>query len=171
MVRQAHHPLHAANATAVAPVSDAGGVISSSRIRKALQAGDCATASRLLTRPFTIQGIVEHGAKLGRSIGFPTANIQLGSYLRPLYGIYAVRGYLPDGRILNGAANIGIRPTIKPPLELLEPTFFDFDEDLYGQTIEVAFHAFLRPEAKYDSLDALTAQITKDCEDARVALK
>ena len=163
-------PAHGLSATAVPPVSDAGGVISSSRIREALQIGDCATANRLLTRPFTVQGVVEHGAKLGRSIGFPTANVRLGSYLRPLYGIYAVTGHLPDGRVLKGAANIGIRPTIIPPLELLEPTFFDFDEDLYGQQIEVAFHAFLRPEAKYDSLDELKAAIAKDCEDARKAL-
>jgi len=156
--------------TAVGPVCDLEGVISSSRIRSALQSGDCATATRLLTRPFTIQGVVEHGAKLGRTIGFPTANIRLGSYLRPRYGIYAVTGHLADGRTLNGAANIGIRPSFDPPIELLEPYFFDFDEDLYGQQIEVALHAFLRPEEKYDSLEALKIQITKDCEDARRAL-
>ncbi len=156
--------------TAVGPVCDADGPISSSRIRAALQAGDCATATRLLTRPFKIAGMVEHGAKLGRTIGFPTANIRLGNYLRPRYGIYAVTGHLADGRTLKGAANIGIRPSIEPPLELLEPYFFDFDEDLYGQQIEVALHAFLRPEAKYETLDALKAAIAKDCEDARKAL-
>ncbi len=161
---------HGLSATAVPPVSDSCGVISSSRIRTALQAGDCETASALLTRPFTIVGTVEHGAKLGRTIGFPTANLQLGSYLRPRYGIYAVTGHLPDGRVLKGAASIGIRPSFDPPIELLEPYFFDFNEDLYGQQIEVAFHAFLRPEEKYDTLDALTAQIAKDCEDARRAL-
>ena len=77
---------------------------------------------------------------------------------------------LPDGRVLDGAANLGIRPSFNPPKELLEPHFFDFSEDLYGQTIEVEFHAFLRPEGKYDSLDALVAQIAKDCEDAKAAL-
>ena len=150
----------------VAPVED-DAVISSSRIREALQAGDCATAARLLTRPFTVRGRVEHGDKNGRLLGFPTANIDMGNYLRPRYGIYAVTGRLPDGRELKGAANLGIRPSFDPPKELLEPHFFDFAEDLYGQDIDVAFHAFIRPEAKYDSMDALMAQIAKDCEAAK----
>ncbi len=152
-------------------VHDADGPISSSRIRAALKAGDCATATRLLTRPFAMRGTVQHGDKLGRSIGFPTANIDCGTYLRPRYGIYAVRGRLADGRVLNGAANMGIRPQFDPPKELLEPFFFDFAGDLYGQQIEVAFHEFLRPEAKFDSLEALTAQMTRDCEQARAALR
>jgi riboflavin kinase/FMN adenylyltransferase len=151
----------------VSPVDDAEEVISSSRIREALQAGDCKTAARLLTRPFTVRGRVEHGDKNGRLLGFPTANIDMGNYLRPRYGIYAVTGRLPDGRELKGAANLGIRPSFVPPKELLEPHFFDFAEDLYGQDIDVAFHAFIRPEAKYDSMDALMAQIAKDCEAAR----
>lgn len=152
---------------AMGAVSDVGGPISSSRVREALQAGDCEEASRLLTRPFTVQGAVQHGDKLGRTIGFPTANVEMGHYLRPRYGIYAVKGRLPDGRVLNGAANMGIRPTFDPPKELLEPHFFDFAEDLYGQVIDVEFHHFLRGEEKYDSLDALTAQIAKDCAAAR----
>lgn len=155
---------------AVGPVTDAGGVISSSRIRDALRSGDLATANRLLTRPFAVEAPVQHGDKNGRLLGFPTANMDLGKYLRPRYGVYAVRGRLPDGRLLDGAANVGIRPQFEPPKELLEPHFFDFSEDLYGQTIEVEFHAFLRPEGKYDSLDALIAQIAKDCEDAKAAL-
>jgi riboflavin kinase/FMN adenylyltransferase len=97
--------------------------------------------------------------------------MDLGKYLRPRYGVYAVRGRLPDGRLLDGAANVGIRPQFEPPKELLEPYFFDFAEDLYGQTIEVEFHAFLRPEGKYESLEALTAQIAQDCADAKVALQ
>lgn len=157
-------------ATAIGPVRDAEGVISSSRIRLALQAGDCATATRLLTRPFAIQGEVEHGAKLGRELGYPTANLRLGDYLRPRYGIYAVTGHLPDGRMLKGAANLGIRPSFEPPIELLEASFFDFNESLYGQTIEVALHAFIRPEAKFDSLEALKAQMAQDCDVAREAL-
>jgi riboflavin kinase/FMN adenylyltransferase len=104
----------------VAAISDDEGVISSSRIREALRIGDCATAAKLLTRPFTIEGVIQHGAKLGRTIGMPTANMVLGSYIRPKYGIYAVRGRLPDGRVLHGAANIGIRPSFDPPIELLE---------------------------------------------------
>lgn len=155
------------SAEAVAPVADATGPISSSRIREALQAGDCETATMLLTRPFAIEGVVQHGDKLGRTIGFPTANLPLGTYLRPAYGVYAVRGRLPDGRVVDGAANLGVRPQFDPPKELLEPHFFDFAEDLYGQTIEIEFISYIRPEAKFDGLDALTAQIDADCEEAR----
>jgi len=154
-------------ARTVGAVHDDEGAISSSRIRTALQAGDCETAARLLTRPFAVRGVVQHGDKLGRQIGFPTANLDLGEYLRPRYGIYAVTGRLPDGRVVPGAANLGIRPTFDPPKELLEPHFFDFSGDLYGAEIDVAFHHFLRPEAQYDSIDALTAQIAKDCDAAR----
>ena len=154
-------------ARTVGPVHDDVGPISSSRIRAALKVGDCAEATRLLTRPYAIRGTVQHGDKLGRSIGFPTANLDLGQYLRPLYGIYAVTGRLPDGRVLQGAANIGIRPSFDPPKELLEPYFFDFSGDLYGQEIDVSLHHFLRPEAKFDTLDALTAQMHKDCDEAR----
>ena len=157
-------------ARTVSPVGDHGEIVSSSRIRTALQAGDCTTAAQLLTRPFTIRGTVEHGDKLGRTINFPTANLALGSYLRPRYGIYAVKARLPDGRMVDGAANLGIRPSFDPPKELLEPHLFDFESDLYGQEIEVELHAFLRPEAKYDTLEALTAQIARDCEAARAVL-
>ena len=152
---------------AIPAVHDDIGPISSSRIRDALKAGDCETARRLLTRPFAIRGIVEHGDKVGRKMGFPTANMGLGSYLRPRYGIYAVMGKLPGDRLVPGAANMGIRPTFNPPKELLEPHFFDFDEDLYGQEIEVEFHHFLRPEAKFSGLDELMAQIQRDCVKAR----
>jgi riboflavin kinase/FMN adenylyltransferase len=151
----------------VAPVDDAHEVISSSRIREALQAGDPATATRLLTRPFTVRNVVQHGDKNGRLLGFPTANLEMGQYLRPRYGIYAVTGKLPDGRVLKGAANLGVRPSFDPPKELLEPHFFDFAEDLYGQEIDVAFHAFIRAEAKFDTMDALMAQIAADCDEAK----
>jgi riboflavin kinase/FMN adenylyltransferase len=151
---------------AVAPVLSDGTPVSSSRIRQALQAGDCDTAARLLTRPFAIQGVVEHGDKRGRTIGYPTANLQLGKYLRPRYGIYAVRGHLPDGRVLDGAANLGLRPMFEAK-ELLEAYFFDFTGDLYGQLMEVELVSFIRPEASYDGLDALTAQMEQDCAEAR----
>lgn len=153
------------------PVEDGGEVISSSLIREALQAGKPREATALLTRPFAIEGVVEPGAKLGRELGYPTANLQLGNYLRPRYGIYAVRGKLADGRVLNGAANLGIRPSFDPPVELLEPYFFDFSGDLYGQTIEVELIEYLRGEAKFDSLDALKDQIAADCEAAKAALR
>jgi len=152
----------------VEPVADGGEVVSSSRIRAALREGDPQLAARLLTRPFAIRGIVEHGDKRGRTIGYPTANLGVENYLRPKYGIYAVTGrILATGQVLHGAANIGIRPQFEPPKELLEPYFFDFSGDLYGQEIEVAFHHFLRGEAKFDSLEALIAQMDKDCAEAR----
>jgi riboflavin kinase / FMN adenylyltransferase len=152
----------------VEPVADDDDVISSSRIRTALREGDPQLAARLLTRPFAIRGIVEHGDKRGRTIGYPTANLAIEHYLRPKYGIYAVTGrILATGQTLKGAANIGIRPQFEPPKELLEPFFFDFSGDLYGQEIEVAFHHYLRGEAKFDTLDALMAQMDKDCAEAR----
>ena len=162
---------HGLTAQAVAPVTGADGeIISSTRIREALKSGDCAAATRLLTRPFTIEGVVQHGDKLGRTIGFPTANIDMGHYLRPAYGIYAVRGLLADGRVLDGAANLGIRPSFDPPKELLEPHFFDFAESLYDQRIEVQLIHYLRAEAKYDGLDPLMAAIAADCDNARQIL-
>src|SRR3546814_4760811 len=94
----------------------------------------------------------------------------MGPDLRPRDGSYAVTGRLPDGRVLKGAANLGVRPSFDPPQELLEPHFFDFSGDLYGQDIDVAFHAFIRAEAKFDSMDALTAQIASDCNAAKALL-
>jgi riboflavin kinase / FMN adenylyltransferase len=155
---------------AVAPVLDGGEAVSSSRIREALQAGDCETAAALLTRPFGIEGTVEHGDKRGRTIGYPTANLSLGHYLRPRFGIYAVRGRLPDGRVLDGAANLGIRPTFEPARELLEPYFFDFSGDVYGQTIEVELVSFIRDERRFDGIDALKLQMDLDCAEARTRL-
>ena len=154
----------------VGPVSLEGEPVSSSRIRTMLKSGDPRGAARLLTRPFAIEGVVQHGDKVGRTIGYPTANIDLGSYLRPAYGIYAVRGRLSDGRVLDGAANLGIRPSFDPPRELLEPYFFDFSEDLYAQQIEVELVEYLRPEAKFDTLEALTVQMDADCARAREML-
>lgn len=162
---------HSIESRAVAPVLDNGTPVSSSRVREALQTGDPQEAARLLTRPFAIRGIVQHGDKRGREIGYPTANLSVESYLRPKFGIYAVTGkILSTGQELKGAANIGIRPQFTPAKELLEPYFFDFDGDLYGQEIEVAFHHFIRPEAKFDSLDSLMEQMERDCGQARKLL-
>ncbi len=158
-------------AEAVSAVTDgAGEVVSSTRIREALWAGDCATATRLLTRPFAIEGRVVPGDQVGRELGYPTANVDLDRYLRPAYGVYAVRGRLPDGRVLDGAANLGIRPQFDPPKELFEPHFLDFSGDLYGQVIEVELIERIRGEAKFESLDALKAQIGRDCDTARAIL-
>ena len=155
----------------VEAVSGQGEIVSSSRIREALRDGEPELAAELLTRPFAIRGIVEHGDKRGRTIGYPTANLAVDTYLRPKYGIYAVTGkILATGEVLKGAANIGIRPQFEPPKELLEPYFFDFSGDLYGQEIEVAFHHFLRGEAKFDSLEALMEQMERDCDKARELL-
>lgn len=158
-------------ARAVPAVMEGGAPVSSSRVREALREGDPQVAATLLTRPFAIRGVVEHGDKRGRDIGYPTANLAIENYLRPKFGIYAVTGrVLATGQVLKGAANIGVRPQFEPPKELLEPHFFDFSGDLYGQEIEVAFHHFLRPEAKFDSLGALVAQIERDCDQARELL-
>ena len=155
-------------ARALGPVLDGGRPVSSSRIRDALKAGEDEEAARLLTRPFAIRGSVIHGDKRGREIGYPTANMELGAYLRPRFGIYAVTGRIvATGQPLNGAASIGIRPMFDPPKELLEPYFFDFSGDLYGQEIEVALHHFLRPEMKFDSIAALQAQMAEDCDEAQ----
>lgn len=158
------------SAETVGAVTLEGEPVSSTRIRESLRAGDPRAAARLLTRPFAIEGVVQHGDKLGRTIGYPTANLDMGKYLRPAYGIYAVRGRMPDGRWVDGAANLGVRPTFDPPKELLEPYFFDWSQDLYGQCIEVALIEYLRPEAKFDSLDALMVQMDADCAQARAIL-
>ncbi|PVX30303.1 bifunctional riboflavin kinase/FAD synthetase [Sphingomonas pokkalii] len=158
-------------AETVAPVHQQGTIVSSSRIRAHLKAGQPREAAALLTRPFAIEAVVEGGAKLGRQLGYPTANMRLGNYLRPAYGIYAVRGRLADGQVLNGVANLGIRPSFDPPVELLESFFFDFSGDLYGQIVEVALIEYLRPEAKFDSLEALTRQMDEDAARARELLR
>ena len=95
----------------------------------------------------------------------------MASYLRPRYGIYAVTARLPDGRVVPGAANLGIRPSFDPPVELLETYLFDFAGDLYGQEIEVALHRHLRDEAKFTSMEELSAQMALDCEQARGLLQ
>ena len=161
---------HGFTAEVVAPVTDAGGVISSTRVRAALRAAEPADAAALLTRPFTLRGTVEHGAKLGRTLGFPTANQRLGDYVRPAYGVYAVMVRLPGGKRVGGVANLGIRPMIEPTTELLETWIIDWDGDLYGKVIEVELVAYLRPEMKLDGLEALKAQIAMDVAAARAIL-
>ncbi len=161
-------------ASALAPVTEirfdgerGDGPISSTRVRAALQAGDMPLATSLLSRPFTIAMPVVHGDKRGRTIGVPTANQELGDYVRPRYGVYAVRIRLPDGIVRAGVANLGIRPMFTPPKELLETWIFDWSGDLYGQVVEVELAHFLRPEMKLDGLEALQAQIARDADEAR----
>ena len=158
---------HGIIAEAVAPVLLGETRISSGRIREALQAGDTATATKLLSRDFTITGTVQSGDQRGRDLGYPTANLVLGDYLRPRYGIYAVRVTLDDGSEHPGVASLGIRPTFDPPQELLEAHLLDFDGDLYGRKIEVGLHAFIRDEKKFDDLDDLVAHMKDDEAQAR----
>lgn len=162
---------HGIAAEAITSVAINGEAISSSRIREALVAGDPGRATRLMSRPFAIEGLVEHGDKRGRTLGYPTANLRLGGYLRPAYGIYAVTVRLDDGQERPGVASLGVRPTFEPPVELLETYLFDFDGDLYGHAIEVSFHAFLRGEEKFDSMDALVVQMRADEAAARALLR
>jgi riboflavin kinase/FMN adenylyltransferase len=158
---------HGIVAEAVGPVTAGDERISSGRIREALAAGDIPTATRLLTRDFAIEGVVQRGDARGRTLGYPTANLALGDYQRPHYGIYAVRVTLADASERPGVASLGVRPTFDPPTELLEAHVFDFDGDLYGQRIEVALHAFIREEWKFDSVDALVARMREDEAAAR----
>ncbi len=157
-------------ARAAEEVAGEGGKISSTQIREAIQAGAPERARDLLGRPFAIEGVVAKGDQRGRTIGFPTANVALGDYVRPKFGVYAVRARLADGRTVPGVANIGRRPTVAGLDARLEAHLFDFAADLYGETVEVALEAFIRPETKFDGLDALKAQIAKDSAKARQVL-
>ncbi|MDB5421351.1 MAG: riboflavin biosynthesis protein RibF, partial [Brevundimonas sp.] len=152
-------------------IDDAHGLkLSSSAVREALKAGDMARAIAILGRPFAIEGEVIHGDKRGRTIGVPTANVAIGDYMRPAYGVYATRTRLPDGRIIDGVANLGVRPMYEIDTPLLEVWLFDFSGDLYGQTVETELVAFLRGEMNFDDLDALKVQIDADAVAARAVL-
>jgi len=153
-------------------VDDSHGLkLSSSAVREALKAGDMARAAAILGRPFAIEGEVIHGDKRGRTIGVPTANIAMGEYMRPAYGVYATRTRLPDGRVIDGVANLGIRPMYEIDTPLLEVWLLDFSGDLYGQTVETELVAFLRGEMNFDGLDALKVQIDADAAAARAILR
>lgn len=152
-------------------IDDADGLkLSSSAVREALKAGDMDRAARILGRPFAIAGEVVHGDKRGRTIGVPTANVQLHGYMRPAYGVYAVRVRLPDGQVYDGVANLGVRPMYPTDDPLLEVWLFGFDGDLYGQIIETELVAYLRGERRFDGLEALKIQIDADARAARTAL-
>ncbi len=153
----------------------AGGrdAFSSTLIRQALRRGDVGRATDLLGRPWSIEGVVVHGDQRGRAIGFPTANLRMDGYLRPALGVYAVRVVIPkgpDAGLYDGVANLGNRPTFGKSDVILEAHLFDYDGDLYDRQIIIYFHGFLRPERKFDGLEALTTQITADCAAARDVL-
>jgi riboflavin kinase/FMN adenylyltransferase len=158
---------HSIRAETVAPVILDGAPVSSSRIREALAAGDPATATHLLTRPFAVEAIVERGDGRGHDLGYPTANVSLGRYQRPAYGIYAVRVRLDDDSELPGVASFGVRPTFEPAKELLEVHLFDWSGDLYGRVIEIGLLAYIRPEKKFDGPEALIAEMRRDEAETR----
>ena len=149
--------------------------VSSTEIREALKAGKPDVAAKLLGHFWSVEGIVEHGDKRGRTIGFPTANMKLTDCLKPAFGIYAVRvKIVEDDNVVSthdGVASFGIRPMFETPVPLLETYLFDFDGDLYGKHLAIDFIAYLRPEMNLEGLEALKAQIAKDSEDARTILR
>lgn len=156
---------------AVPPVMQDGERISSTRIRQAIRDGNLAGAERMLGRPYTVSGRVIEGRKLGRTLGFPTANLATGEAQLPGDGVWSVWAILADGRILPGVANLGVRPTVDGTLRLLEVHLLDFSGDLYGSELEIRFHEALRAEQKFPSLESLRAQIQKDTDAARASLR
>jgi len=156
---------------AVAPVSGADGKVSSTTIRAAIAAGEMDAAAAMLTRPWAVEGDVLRGFQRGAGFGFPTANLALGDYVRPRFGVYAARIDTGDGVLLPGVASVGVNPTVGAlPAPVLEAHLFDFSGDLYGRVLEVELIAFLRDEAKFDTTAALKAQMTQDAIAARRAL-
>ncbi len=145
--------------------------ISSTRIRKALLSGDLSQANQLLGRPYTLSGKVIHGRKLGRTLGFPTANIEIEDpyKLIPATGVYAIRAHLPSGTY-GGALNIGYNPTIPGKGFSIEAHLFGFSGDIYEIAIRLELIAYLRPEYTFNDLEALKEQIGQDCEAAKMAL-
>lgn len=146
-----------------------GARVSSTAVRDALAAGDVEKAERLLGRPYSISGRVIGGDRLGRQLGFPTANVQMKHNRPPLTGIFAVQFVRADGRPLQGVASLGVRPTVKAQgsAPVLEVYIFDFKEEVYGELVRVDFLHKFRDEAKYVDLDTLKAQIARDVADTR----
>ena len=161
------------DAESLPTVEVAGERSSSTAVRQALAAGELEHAARLLGRPYSISGRVVHGDKLGRDIGFPTANIQLKHNRPPLMGIFAVELYGLNGAPLPGVASLGRRPTVKgaDAVPVLEVHLFDFKAEIYGRRVRVDFLHKLRDEAKYPDLDTLVAQIRRDVDSAKQFLE
>lgn len=148
---------------------DSDAKFGSSAIREALRSGDVASAAAMLGRAWSVSGPVLEGNRVGRTIGFPTANMTLGDLVAPRQGVYATRAVV-GGKTYGAVSNYGRRPTVGSDEPLLETYLFDFEGDLYAREIEVTFIAFLRDEKKFDGLDALKAQIAEDCTKAREIL-
>ncbi len=165
-------PKHGIEVDVLEPVTLDGQRVSSSGIREALATGDLDRAARWLGRRYSICGRVVVGERLGRKLGYPTANLRLHRLVVPLTGIFAVRVRgVPGCPVANGVASLGTRPTVDGSGLLLEAHVFDFDGDLYGRRLEVEFARFLRPERKFESLDALVRQMHEDAKQARAALQ
>ena len=141
--------------------------ISSTAIRQALAENQLSLAENLLGKPYRIFGRVIHGNKLGRTIGFPTANVRLHRQVNPVKGVYAVKVRLKSGEIFDGVANMGKRPTINGTIQLLEAHLFDFSQNIYGKMVEVEFCHKIRDEIKFPSFEALKAQIEQDVKTAK----
>lgn len=149
-----------------------GVTLSSTLIRRLLEEGDVTGANRFLGHPYTITGQVIPGKQLGRTLGIPTANVAVpDGILPPANGVYAAKVRLPDGTVRLAVTNVGLRPTVEDGLGLVvEPWILDFSGDLYGQTIRMEFHARLRPERRFESLDALKAEIFRNADQTRALL-
>ncbi len=158
------------NVAPMPTVEVAGERVSSTRVRDALAQGDLKTAQSLLGRPYHVSGRVIRGAQLGRTLNVPTANIKLRRKSATRYGVYAVEAELADGRRFPAAANLGVRPTVNGKQCLLEVHLLDFREDLYGQHLNVYFYHYLRPEARFENIDALREQMLLDIEQTRSLL-
>jgi riboflavin kinase/FMN adenylyltransferase len=158
---------HGIGVEEVAPFVSDGVRVSSTVVRERLALGDYPGAARLLGRPYRMSGRVVHGRRLGRTLGFPTANLRLMRRKSPVWGILAVWAYGIDSSPLPGVASLGTRPTVNGVEPLLEVHLFDFSGDLYGREIEVEFVAKLRDEIKFDSLDAMIVQMKVDGAMAR----
>lgn len=168
---QAHGPALGLGVDVLEPVLGEGLRIGSGVIRAALAGGDLAQAARLLGRNYSMRGRVVGGERLGRTIGYPTANLRLARRRTPLDGIFAVRVHgIEAGRALGGVASLGTRPTVGGRVPLLETHVFDFSGDLYGRELEVEFVARLRDELRFDDVDAMVEQIHRDAAEARRCL-
>lgn len=159
---------HGFNVVGISPVTVNGEVVSSTAIRGAVEQGDFRRAATMLGREYTILGTVKRGEQLGRKLGFPTANLSAHSEQFPPNGVYVAEAML-DGARFRGVANVGYRPTVATdkPERLVELHLFDLQREIYGENLEVRFISYLRPERKFENVEALTAQIAKDAETAR----
>ncbi len=153
--------------TVISPVAEHGEAFSSSAIRLMLAQGSVRDAADAMGHWWRVAGKVVGGAKRGTGLGYPTANVPMPRGTALGHGIFAVRVHLPDGTHHHGAAYLGTRPTFDDGKPVLEVFLFDFDEDLYGREIAVEFIGFIRPDRKFDSAEALVAQMDKDCAEAR----